>query len=147
MLLAPEQVRIGPMAARRLIAILIVLLVISSVAAALTPRPEREASPSTTSQSTATTTTTGPQRVGSLIERRIPARPPEPVEIRARVGDQVRLLVEVAQPGFVRIPDLGRSAFASPADPARFDILLRDAGNYGVTAAGGTDVARLLVGG
>ncbi len=129
------------MAARRLIAILIVLMVISTFAAALAPRQQR--SETTTTE---TTTTVAPALPGGeLVEALVPPDPDPPAAIEARRGDQLDLRIRVADPAPVTIPDLGLSTFATPGDPARFDLLLRERGRFAIEV-GGDRVGRIEVG-
>lgn len=60
-------------------------------------------------------------------------------------GEAVTLRVSVPEAGAVELPELGLSSPAEPLTPARFDILLDDAGAQPVRfiPAGG-DAARLL---
>jgi hypothetical protein len=132
------------MAARRLIAILIALLIVSTIAAALAPEQEEE---TTTEPTTTTETETDRSRPAGgkgVLRERVPADPPRPRSISADRGDQLILRVESEAPTAVTIPGLGRSAFATPLTPARFDILLRTPGTYPVRA-GDRVVARLEV--
>jgi hypothetical protein len=46
------------------------------------------------------------------------------------VGQPGTLFVEVDEPGLVEIPDLGLSAPAEELTPARFDVLVHDAGRF-----------------
>lgn len=115
------------MAARRLIAILVVLMLISTFAAALAPR-QRESTETTTTE---TTTSVAPTPAGAeLIDAVVPARPQEPEVISGRRGDQLGLTVRVSAPAEVAIPELGLIAFATPGDPATFDLLLRERGSF-----------------
>lgn len=134
------------MAARRLIAVLIVLLIISSLAAALAPQQESSETDATDPETNITRPDEGPAASadGELLLETIPADPERPTAIDVVVGDQLQLLVKVAVPSRVRVPELGLSAFATPGDPARFDVLLREAGELDVTAGGGR-VARLEI--
>jgi hypothetical protein len=129
------------MAARRLIAILIVLLLVSTFAAALAP--QRQERPEDTEADTTTTTAPSPPS-GGLVEAIIPARPERPRVIDAEPGDQVSLVVRVAAPMPVSIAALGLTSFATPTDPARFDILVRE--KQGVTIAVGERGDREVVG-
>jgi hypothetical protein len=132
------------MAARRLIAILIALLIVSSIAAALAPEQEDS---TTTEPTTTTETGTDRSRPGGgdrVLRERVPADPPRPQSISAGRGDQLILRVESETPTTVTIPALGRSGFATPLTPARFDILLRAPGGYPVRA-GDRVVARIAV--
>ena len=136
-----------PMAARRLIAILLALLVVSSFAAALAPREEADQTDGTGSEpTTAPTTTDGEELGGALVERRIPPDPKQPVVLELEQGDQLQLLVAVPRPAPVRVPALGESSYATPGTPARFDLLLREPGRYPVAVGDGTTVGRIEVG-
>jgi hypothetical protein len=52
---------------------------------------------------------------------------------RLDAGQPAAVLVEVDEPGLVEIPDLGRSAHGDPLTPARFDVLVREAGRYEIS--------------
>lgn len=49
---------------------------------------------------------------------------------RLDAGEPATVLVEVDEPGLVEIPDLGLSAHGDPLTPARFEVLVSDAGRY-----------------
>ncbi|MGH2848722.1 MAG: hypothetical protein ACRDL0_22430 [Thermoleophilaceae bacterium] len=63
------------------------------------------------------------------------------LDLDAASGDTVRLdarqpatlLVDVAEPGQVEIPELGLNAFAEPLTPARFELFVSDPGRYDIT--------------
>lgn len=128
------------MAARRLIAVLIVLMLVSTFAAALAP--QRQGSEEGTEDTT--TTTAAPPPSGELVEAVIPARPERPQVVAAEPGDQLRLVVRVADPQPVSIAQLGLTSFATPGDPARFDILVR--GKQPATIEAGEGKRRETVG-
>ena len=146
------------MAARRLIIVLIVLFVASIVAAALAP--ERQGSltdeETTTTATDATTTTdrTGTDADGpgtgadpsGRIALRLDASREDPPTAKALVGDQLELQVRSDQFIQLEIPAFGVTDNASPNAPARFSLLLRDAGEIPILAARtGHTVARLVV--
>jgi hypothetical protein len=58
---------------------------------------------------------------------------------RVEAGQPATVLVKSEEPGLVEIPDLGESASAEPLTPARFDLLVSEAGRYDIafTPAGG----------
>jgi hypothetical protein len=62
---------------------------------------------------------------------------------RVDAGQPATVLVKPDQPGLVEIPDLGVTAPADPLTPARFDLLVSEAGRYDIafTPAGGTSSA------
>jgi hypothetical protein len=75
---------------------------------------------------------------------------------RVDAGQPATVLVETDEPGLVEIPDLGQSASAEPLTPARFELLVSDAGRYGIefkpaaddtSSAAGTLVVRAAVDG
>jgi hypothetical protein len=135
------------MAARRLILVLVLLLVISSVAAQLAQPPTT--GDETSSGETTTPATTGDRDerpAGRLLRRRVSSGAAEPTEIRARVGDQLELLVSVRTPGSIEIPKLGLIEAADPESPARFDLLLRRADRLEVVGPGRSEAAVIIVG-
>ncbi len=149
------------MAARRLIIVLILLLAASVVAASIAPDRTSQlvgVEPNDTEETTATTatdatttedttgeaTTTAPEAApqetgapegaaGLGQSRRIEASVEKPETVRAVVGDQLALLIGSNPPRTVTILPLGVTAFAGDDAPARFDLLLREAGTYAVT--------------
>jgi hypothetical protein len=136
------------MAARRLILVLVLLLVISSIVAQLAQPPtagEETSTGETTTSSTAVDSAERPP--GRLLRRRASTGAAEPTEIRARVGDQLELVVSVRKSGSVEIPELGLIADAVPEAPARFDLLLRRAERLEVLGPGGSVAALIIVGG
>jgi hypothetical protein len=135
------------MAARRLLIVMVILLTISTLAAALVPPPPEREETSTTSTSTTTTTGDRPARDGRLVRETISiSRSGEraPLEVAARVGDQLALVVESDAPGEVSIPAYGLIEFAGPGDPARFDVLLEEPGRYKVRFDRRGEVARIV---
>lgn len=134
------------MAARRLIVVLVLLLAASILAASIAPdRTGRivGVEPTTTEQTTTTTaptttvapTTTAPPPAGVALRARIEASASHPQTIRATVGDQLALTVGSNPPRTIAIPALGLTEFAGDGAPARFDLLLRDAGTFPITDA------------
>jgi hypothetical protein len=96
--------------------------------------PEPEASPGVATPSGATPSTT-PVEVVFEAER--------DQSRRVEAGQPATVLVKPEQPGLVEIPDLGVTAPAEPLTPARFDLLVSEAGRYHIafTPAGGTSSA------
>ena len=125
------------MAARRLIAILLVMLFLSSLAAALAPVEQDGGGTSTDSASTPSTAElpaqpASPASKPQVIDRRIDAsRATSPV-IRAAPGDQLQLRITSQSSGTVEIAGIGPTEDVGPAQPAFFDVLLRDPGEYPV---------------
>ena len=142
-------------AARRLIAILLVLLFLSSLAAALAPVEQSPKSVSSTTSSSETTTAAGapelPEEAEAagadrLIDQSIDTSSERKPVVRARVGDQLRLRVTSPRAGTVELVRLGPAEDVGPRQPAFFDLLLRDDGDYPVRFLGDdTDIARILV--
>ena len=135
------------MAARRLIVVLLVLLAISIVAAAIAPDRRagflREGDQQ--EEPTVQETTTAPS--GGALTRTVTASAERPETIRAEVGDQLGLTVEVDGFAEVRIEPLGLIESASPDDPAIFDLLLREPGELTIRSGEGGEVAgRIVVG-
>lgn len=58
---------------------------------------------------------------------------------RVEMGQAATLLVSVDEPGQVEIPLLGRVAAAEPVTPARFDILVSEAGRYPIDFTAASD--------
>jgi hypothetical protein len=132
------------MAARRLIIILIVLFVISIVAAMIAPdrrgtllggRSESESTTSTTTTTTSSTTTADLLPSGGEVTAWIDAAAAPPESIDATVGDRLELTVTSDRARLVEIPAFGVTADAVAEAPARFDLLLREAGRLAVRDA------------
>lgn len=136
------------MAARRLIAILLVLLFLSSLAAALAPVPEREGSTSSSTSTTEASTLpgAGAAQEPRLVKQTLDASVRRPVAIRARIGDRLELKVTSQRSGTVELAGLGPTEDVGPAQPAFFDVLLREDGEYPVGFLGTDDeIARIVV--
>ncbi len=145
------------MAARRLIAILLVLLFLSSLAAALAPVQRTEKSVSTTTSSESSTTdaenpdpaTLPGAAAGNmprLIEQQVDTSREQAPTIRARVGDQLQLRVTSRTPGTVELAGIGATEDIGAAQPAFFDVILRNAGTYRVRFLDtGREIARIEV--
>lgn len=119
------------MAARRLVVVMLVLLFVSSLAAALAPVRQAER---LSSSSTTTETAMAPSaQEGRLVQASLDAgaRRPRVVD-RLAVGDQLQLRVEGSGVATVEIPALGATESVGPLTPARFDLLLREAGDHDV---------------
>ena len=131
------------MAARRLLIVMLLLLGISTLAAALVPPPERTADTerSTSTRSAAARDRTEGERVAAEVSARTGARPDA---VRVSTGDQLALVVQVARPAEVAVPAFGLIEFAEPGAPARFDILIDEAGRFEVTAEGAQRVATIV---
>jgi hypothetical protein len=116
-------------AARRLILAMIALLVLSSAAAALVPI-ERDGTNSSTTEST----TTAPKPTGKLRHAKISAAAKKPQTVEVTAGDELALTVKVPPPAAdqVEIAALGELEDVDQYTPARFDLLLTDAGRYDV---------------
>ena len=120
------------MAARRLVVVMLVLLFVSSLAAALAPvRPDQE---TTTAEPATTTRPAAPhdRDAGRLVRGTLDAGRSQPGRVHAAVGDQLQLRVDGRRPATVEIPRLGATESVGPLAPARFDLLLSDAGAYSV---------------
>ncbi len=150
------------MAARRLIIVLIVLFVASVIAAAIAPERQRslvgdETTSTTTDATTVATTTedgTSTQAAADpdaeerrpRVSMRLTASESDPGTGKATVGQQVELIVRSHDFQQLEIPAFGMTGNASPNAPARFSLLLRDAGEIPILAARtGNTVARLVV--
>jgi hypothetical protein len=138
------------MAARRLLIVMLILLGLSTLAAALVP--QRTLREGNTTQSTArSTTTTGapapppgralsakiyvggtkvPFVAGPVCAQRTPGC--EPIH----VGDRVSLQVASKKTGLqLEFPEFGQFAFAGPAAPALFELLVDKPGRFGILFA------------
>jgi hypothetical protein len=136
------------MAARRLLIIMVILLTISTLAAALVPAPQQRAGSSSTSSTTSTEKSTSqePEPGSELIRAEVPAERDRkrPREIDLLPGDQLALVVTSGRAGEASVPDFGLIEFAGPGDPARFDVLVDEAGKYPVRFQGAGEVATIV---
>jgi hypothetical protein len=123
------------MAARRLLIVMLILLGLSTLAAALVPQDSpREDS------TTGSTTTTPPAQTATTPA--VPAFVPPtkifvggkrlPIVFPVHVGQQLTLLVRSRFATELAIPAFGLIEFASPAAPARFELLADAPGTYGI---------------
>jgi hypothetical protein len=147
-------------AARRLLIVMLVLLGISTLAAALVPQQVRNDDEETGSTAATTQATEaealeadqpGAAPEGKLLKAEIEVGGREvPVvgtdENPIRVGDQLELTVSCECTDLLEIPGLGRVEPVSPSLPARFDLLPRRPGPYGIRLLeSGRVVARIEV--
>ena len=139
------------MAARRLIVVLVVLLGISIAAAAIAPDRQStllgnpDESEETTTQEEPPADPEEPRPSGELVRATITADPEDPETVRAAPGDQIELQIEARRPVEVSIEAFGLLAPAEPDAPARFSLLLRDAGELAITdAESGVIVGRII---
>jgi hypothetical protein len=122
-------------AARRLLIVMLVLLGLSTLAAALVPqRSLREGGTTTTTTTQPSTTEAAPPVFLKPTEITVGGRK-LPVVYPVRVGDQLTLLVHSRLPAQIAIPEFGQLGFAAPAAPARFQLLAREPGTFGVLFA------------
>jgi hypothetical protein len=130
------------MAARRLLIVMLVLLGLSTLAAALVPqRALRDGTTGTTTTRT-TTPTAPPPNPAFLRPTKITVGGKKfPVVSPIHVGDQLRLLVRSRVPAEIQIPEFGLLGFASPNTPARFELLPRNPGTFGILFAATGQVA------
>ena len=110
------------MHARRALLLFALVLGLTAVAAAVSPSQESSAP----AESTAPSPVEPARMVAFEVGPRAVAR-------TVRVGERVIVTVQSGDGGYVRIPRLGRSAYATPAAPVRFSLLAPAAGRYDVT--------------
>lgn len=136
------------MAARRLIAILLVLLFLSSLAAALAPvQQTRTDSSSSDSATTAEAPTLPDEDLAAepqLVSEKVDASAKSPGAIRARVGDRLELKVTSERSGTVELTGLGPAEDVGLNQPAFFDVLLREEGDYPVRFLGSESEIALI---
>jgi hypothetical protein len=123
------------MAARRLLIVMLVLLGLSTLLAALLPQHSlRSGETSNTTTRTRPATNTQAQPAPAFI-------PPTkikvggkkfPVVSPVKVGQQLVLLVASRVPTQLEIQEFGQVAFAAPNAPARFQLLPRVRGTFGI---------------
>lgn len=135
------------MAARRLLIVMLVLLGLSTLAAALVPQRSLRNGGTTGSTTTtgSSTTEAAPPVVFQPTEITVGGKK-LPVVYPVRVGEQFTLLVHSLTPAQIEIPEFGQLGFASPEAPARFVLLARSPGTFGVLfAQSGKVAARIRV--
>ena len=133
---------------RRALLLFAVVLGLAALAASVSRQPEETRPPA---EQPAAGTETAPAASPGVAT---PTPSSTPVEVvfeaerdqthRVEAGQSATVLVRPDQPGLVEIPDLGVTAPAEPLTPARFDLLVSDAGRYEIAftpAAGGTSSA------
>ena len=135
------------MAARRLVIVMLVLLGLSTLAAAVVPGPERNTPTETgtiDSRPNAGSAASPPPSRAGLVERglRISAAP-ETVTVRP--GDELRLAVSGPYGDEITIPRFGLTQTMTPYAPARFDILIGEAGSVAIIAEGSGRVVGRIV--
>jgi len=134
-----------PMAARRLLIVMLVLLGISILGGALLPS-QRARDRNTTTQSTQETTIKDTLPRGDLLMRTIEVSAKKQFVIPVNVGDQLLLAVRSRQPDEVEIPSLGLIEAVDRFTPARFDILATEPGSHPIRlVAAELRVGRVLV--
>jgi hypothetical protein len=121
-----------PVAARRILIVLLFMLFFSSLATLLVPAPDER---TTTTTTTTTDTDTGAGAApsgGELVKARIDAAVKRPRAIDIELGDQLSLRVDAKRPDQVAIPDLGLLEDVDPLSPARFDLFADRSGAFRV---------------
>ena len=123
------------MLGRRLLVVFAVLLGLTALATALAPRPTVRDGARVDPSSTPTATP-APERSetrSSRVERTISANPGRKrARVRVRVGDVLMLTVRGDLLDSVEIPDLAKLEPIEPGSPARFEMLLEEAGELRV---------------
>jgi hypothetical protein len=124
------------MAARRLLIVMLVLLGLSTLAAALVPQHSLRGggTSNTTTTRTRQATTTQAQPAPAFVPptrikvggKKFPVVSPVPV------GQQLVLLVASHLPTQLEIQEFGQIGFAAPNAPARFELLPRVPGTFGI---------------
>ena len=126
---------------------MVVLLAISTLAAALVPPPEENgegsSSPTTTSTSSRATEE-APKADLVRSEVAVPKGGHAPRQVDVAPGDQLALTVTSGDPGEVSLPDFGLIEFAGPGDPATFNVLIQDEGEFPVRFQGSGAVATIV---
>ena len=140
------------MAARRLLIVMLILLGISTLAAALVPQSTLNDDSKTTSTRSTTTqaqTTAQEPPPGRSLTATITVGPKKPAVVVAgpvcrkakpkcepiHVGDQLTLLVKSNPAAQLEFPEFGQFQFAAPNAPARFELLPRAPGRFGISFA------------
>jgi hypothetical protein len=132
------------MLGRRLLVVFAVLLGLTALATSLAPRPTARDGAGTQPDATPTPTPAlkRSESASRRIERTISADPgSRRGRVRARVGDVLRLTVDGDVLDGVEIPALGKLEPIEPGSPARFEMLLDEAGELRVRLV---DAKRLI---
>ena len=113
------------------------MLFLSSLAVAFAPLQQSGEGTGTDSASTPPTAEqpelpASPPSEPQVIEQKIDASRARPPVVRASPGDQLQLHVTSPKSGTVEIAGVGPTEDVGPAQPAFFDVLLRDPGEYRV---------------
>jgi hypothetical protein len=121
---------------RRALLLFAIVLGLAAIASSIT-RPSDDGGDATTDGATETT-----GRSGAPAATSVPGTPPvDPATIRFSPGAERKaqeleqgrpatVVVTVKVPGQVEIPSLGLTQPAEPATPARFDLLVSEAGSH-----------------
>jgi hypothetical protein len=124
------------MAARRLLIVMLVLLGLSTLAAALIPQRSLrggDTSNTATNRTEQATTTEAEAAPAFIPPTRIKVGGKEfPVVSPVPVGQQLVLLVASPFPTQLGIQEFGQIGFAAPDAPARFQLLPRVPGTFGI---------------
>lgn len=127
---------------------MVVLLTISTLAAALVPPPQesQESSSTTTATSTTTEATTDEPKADDLIRAEVPVPKGDeaPRQVDVEPGDQLALTVTSGEAGEVSLPDFGLVEFAGPGNPATFNVLVEESGQFPIRFAGAGVVATIV---
>jgi hypothetical protein len=124
------------MPVRRLLIVMLILLGLSTLAAALVPsHPVRNGGTDSTAVSVASTATdtldAAPKGKNELgVTAKVGNGPIKVIPIH--VGDQIALILYSKRADELEIPALGLVEAVGPNLPARFDLLITQAGDYGI---------------
>jgi hypothetical protein len=124
---SPQPRKLTPVAARRLVIVMLVLLGVSTLAAALVPV---DPGSDNDQRTTAIEPAPRPEPQGEAVSRRISAQATRRARIRMRTGDQLELTVASRRADQVEIASLGELRDVDRDLPARFDLLPAEPGSY-----------------
>jgi hypothetical protein len=108
---------------RRALLLFAIVLGLAAIAASVSRQPEESDERAERPPAPAETT---PSRSPVELTFNAERERSRPVES----GQPATVFVDVGEPGLVEIPDLGLSSPADPVTPARFDLLVSEAGTY-----------------
>lgn len=129
----------GSMELRRALLLFAIVLGLAALVSSVV-EPGRRASPRTAATGEPPAGAPRGGRSGAPRPLHLSASGTRPRTVTVRAGVAAVLSVAVEEPGQVSIPDLGQTAAAEPATPARFDLLVERPGRLRVVfapAAGG----------
>jgi hypothetical protein len=120
------------MAARRLLIVMLVLLGFSTLAAALVQPPAQQEGTGSTIAEETEPTIPDPLPKGKGLGFDFEVGGEKIQVVQAEVGDQLSLVISSKRSDLLEIPAFGLLEAVGPGSPARFQLLVREPGAYGI---------------